>query len=170
MAKSVVESARAYILGIEERLRGLRHNDIADELKNVAKLLNGEMVLCEASGCNNQSVSNRSGDAMRVDQKLWGMIRAENMSETAPPVEPRRVKNQLASNPDDPVNHPSHYTSGDIEVLDAIEDWKLGYHLGQVVKYVARSGKKDPSKEVEDLKKAQFYLNREISRLEEDHG
>lgn len=62
----------------------------------------------------------------------------------------------------DPVNHPSHYTAGGIEVLDLIEAWGLGYHLGNVVKYVVRAGKKDPAKTLEDLKKAQFYLDRYI--------
>lgn len=66
----------------------------------------------------------------------------------------------------DNVNHPSHYTDGKIEVIDFIEDKKLNYHRGNVVKYIARAGKKDPSKEIEDLKKAQWYLNREIQRLE----
>lgn len=66
----------------------------------------------------------------------------------------------------DNVNHPSHYTDGKIEVIDFIEDKKLNYHRGNVVKYVSRAGKKDPSKEIEDLKKAQWYLNREIQRLE----
>lgn len=66
----------------------------------------------------------------------------------------------------DNVNHPSHYTDGKIEVIEFIEDKKLNYHRGNVVKYVARAGKKDPSKEIEDLKKAQWYLNREIQRLE----
>ena len=66
----------------------------------------------------------------------------------------------------DTVNHPSHYTDGKIEVIDFIEDKKLGYHLGNVVKYVSRAGKKCPDKEIEDLKKARWYLNRHIERLE----
>lgn len=66
----------------------------------------------------------------------------------------------------DIVNHPSHYTSGKIEVIEAIEDWSLGFHLGNVVKYIARAGKKDPSKLIEDLKKARWYLDREIERLQ----
>lgn len=63
------------------------------------------------------------------------------------------------------ISHPKHYTSGDIEVIDAIIDWKLGYCLGNVVKYVARAGKKDPAKTEEDLRKAiqylEFYLEKE---------
>lgn len=65
----------------------------------------------------------------------------------------------------DPVNRPSHYTSGKIEVIDFIEDQQLGYHLGNVVEYVARAGKKDPSKEVQDLEKARWYLERKINQL-----
>lgn len=68
--------------------------------------------------------------------------------------------------PHDPVNHPSHYTSGRIEVLDFIEDQHLGYHLGQVIKYVCRAGKKDASRTVEDLRKGAFYLERQIRLLE----
>lgn len=65
----------------------------------------------------------------------------------------------------DEVNRPAHYTSGRIEVIDFIEDQKLGYHLGNVVKYVARAGKKDPSKRKQDLEKAAWYLNREIQNI-----
>ena len=67
---------------------------------------------------------------------------------------------------DDPVNHPSHYTSGSIEVIDYIEDQKLPYHLGNAVKYISRAGKKDKAKTVEDLQKAVWYINRYIGLLE----
>lgn len=66
---------------------------------------------------------------------------------------------------DSNVTHPSHYNAGKIEVIEAIEDWGLGFHLGNVVKYVARAGKKDPTKEVEDLQKAAWYLARKIEIL-----
>lgn len=65
----------------------------------------------------------------------------------------------------DAVNHPSHYTDGQIEVIDFIEDKRLNFHRGCAVKDIARAGKKNPDKEVEDLQKAVWYLNREISRL-----
>lgn len=64
------------------------------------------------------------------------------------------------------VNHPSHYNDGKIEVIDFIEDKHLNFHRGNAVKYIARAGKKDKSKEVEDLKKAQWYIEREIKKLE----
>jgi len=60
----------------------------------------------------------------------------------------------------DQVNHPAHYTQGKIEVIEAIDDWNLGFYEGQVIKYVARA--KHKSNELEDLKKAQWYLNRLI--------
>lgn len=70
----------------------------------------------------------------------------------------------------DPVNHPSHYTDGKIEVIDFIEDKKLNFHLANAVKYISRAGKKDPSKEIEDLKKARWYLDRYIQKLESDNA
>ena len=65
----------------------------------------------------------------------------------------------------DNVNHPSHYTDGKIEVIDFIEEKGLNFHRGNAVKYIARAGKKDKFKEVEDLEKAAWYINREIERL-----
>lgn len=71
---------------------------------------------------------------------------------------------------DDPVNHPSHYTDGKIEVIDYIEDKHLGYHLGNAVKYISRAGKKNPDKTVEDLQKAIWYINRKIQKLQEERA
>lgn len=68
----------------------------------------------------------------------------------------------------DPVNHPSHYTAGKIEVIDFLEDQGFPYHLGNAVKYICRAGKKDPRKTVEDLQKAVWYLNRYIGLLEKE--
>jgi hypothetical protein len=68
----------------------------------------------------------------------------------------------------DNVNHPKHYTDGKIEVIDFIEEKGLNFHKGNVLKYVCRAGKKDQSKEIEDLEKALWYLKREINRLKND--
>ena len=62
----------------------------------------------------------------------------------------------------DVVNHPPHYKSGGVETIDFIEAKDLNYRLGNVVKYVSRAGKKE-SDPIEDLKKALWYLNREIT-------
>ena len=68
------------------------------------------------------------------------------------------------------INHPAHYTFGSIEVITAIEDWKLPYHLGNAVKYIARAGRKDPAKTEEDLSKAIWYINRYIEFLAKQKG
>lgn len=65
----------------------------------------------------------------------------------------------------DMINHPSHYTDGKIEVIEFIEDKNLNYHKGNAIKYICRAGKKDPQKEIEDLQKAVWYINREIRNL-----
>ena len=63
----------------------------------------------------------------------------------------------------DPVNNPAHYTVGGIETIDFIEAKQLGYNLGNVVKYITRADHKD--NKMEDLRKAQWYLAREINSL-----
>ena len=67
----------------------------------------------------------------------------------------------------DEINHPAHYTFSKIEVLDAIEAWGLDYHSGNIVKYMARAGRKSHDR-IKDLKKAQFYLDRLIINLEKE--
>lgn len=73
---------------------------------------------------------------------------------------------------EDKINHPSHYTMGKIEVIDFIDDKDFNFNLGNVIKYVSRAGKKKSSgksleaKALEDLKKARWYLDREISKRE----
>ena len=67
----------------------------------------------------------------------------------------------------DPVNRPSHYAEGrKYEPIAVIEDWSLGYHLGNALKYISRAGRKQNT--IEDLRKAVWYVNREIDRLEGD--
>ena len=61
------------------------------------------------------------------------------------------------------INHPSHYNQG-IEAIDYIESHKMNFNIGNVIKYVTRA--KHKGTELEDLKKASWYLNREIERLE----
>jgi hypothetical protein len=74
----------------------------------------------------------------------------------------------------DMVNHPNHYGGENnvYEVIKVCEAWGLDKdaYLFNVVKYVARAGKKDINKEIEDLSKAAFYLDRRIKLLKEDNG
>ena len=66
----------------------------------------------------------------------------------------------------DNVNHPKHYTSdpSGIECIDISENWS--FCLGNALKYIWRSGKKDAEAEIQDLEKAIWYINDEIKRLE----
>ena len=85
---------------------------------------------------------------------------------------PRQIPSTLVPNAvmsmavyaDDKVNSPSHYKVGGIETIDFIEAKGLDYHLGNVVKYISRAEFKDTK--LENLKKAQWYLNRVVSNLE----
>lgn len=74
----------------------------------------------------------------------------------------------LAKGSDEVVNHPQHYNAvGKIEVIDFIEDKQLGFHVGNVVKYVVRAPYKNG---LEDLQKARWYLDREIERMKKESG
>jgi len=66
------------------------------------------------------------------------------------------------------INHPQHYGGKDnpYEAIKVIEAWDSTFCIGNVIKYISRAGKKDQSKELEDLKKALWYLQREISKKE----
>ena len=74
-----------------------------------------------------------------------------------------KVRDELT----DAVNHPKHYNDGNIEVIEYIADKGLarGFCLGNAIKYISRAGKKDPTKEIEDLEKSVFYLNYFIDYL-----
>ena len=65
------------------------------------------------------------------------------------------------------VNHPKHYNTGKIEVINAIEEWNMGFCDGNVIKYVARH--KHKGKPIEDLKKAKWYLERLIQQYEQEN-
>jgi len=70
---------------------------------------------------------------------------------------------EMIEPPSDNVNHPAHYKVGGIETIDFIEAKQLSYHLGNVVKYIARADSKGNREE--DLLKARWYLNREIAKF-----
>ena len=97
--------------------------------------------------------SNKTEDRQKIDSKKEAVQvpTAEHMAKMYGNIE------------HDAVNHPSHYTRGKIEVIDFIEDQQLPYHLGNVVKYIARAGYKGDK--LEDLKKARWYLDRYINEV-----
>jgi hypothetical protein len=65
------------------------------------------------------------------------------------------------------VHHPPHYGGKDdpYEAIKVIEAWELDFCTGNAVKYISRAGKKNPEKEIEDLEKAVWYLNRRLEQL-----
>lgn len=70
----------------------------------------------------------------------------------------------------DPVDRPAHYTEDrEIEPIDVIDDWTLGFYEGQVLKYISRAGRKTYS-ELEDLRKAKFYLDRLVELVKKEEG
>ena len=68
------------------------------------------------------------------------------------------------------VNHPQHYGGENnlYEAIKVIDEWDLGFSLGNTVKYISRAGKKNKEKELEDLKKALCYLQHHIDNLEKN--
>lgn len=65
------------------------------------------------------------------------------------------------------VNNPKHYGGSDntYEAIKVIEAWQLGFNLGNAIKYIARAGKKDAAKGIEDLQKAEWYIKRQIENI-----
>ena len=61
------------------------------------------------------------------------------------------------------VNHPNHYNKGKFEVIDGIEDWGLGFNLGNAIKYIGRCEHKENKKQ--DLEKALWYIKRELENI-----
>lgn len=104
---------------------------------------------------------------MSIEQAAERLRRLED----APPIDEAWLNPRMDDTPQkttgthDPVNSPKHYTFGTIEPIDVIEDWQLGYHEGNVIKYVARHKLKNG---LEDLRKARWYLNRLIETLEKE--
>lgn len=65
------------------------------------------------------------------------------------------------------IEHPDYYggKNNTYEAIKVIEAWELNFCMGNVIKYIARAGKKTEDR-IMDLKKAQFYLQHEIDRME----
>lgn len=93
---------------------------------------------------------------------------AEAMAEVAHKLSQGKAKLRKEKAKVDMVNHPPHYTTGGIETIDYIKakltpEEFIGYLKGSVIKYTSRAGKKDDV--VQDLEKAQWYMNRQIKAL-----
>ena len=75
------------------------------------------------------------------------------------------MHNKIIEDRKEMINHPQHYNKG-IEAIDIIESWDLNFSLGNAIKYILRAPHK--SNQIEDLKKAKWYVEREIERLEKN--
>ena len=107
-------------------------------------------------------------DRYIIKDKTLGLyfgVSREEIEMGARPIENQKEEiNMQKTNVSNAVEHPSYY-QGKIEVIDFIEDKGLGFNLGNSIKYIARAGKKNPEKLLEDLKKARWYLDREIKNM-----
>ena len=121
-----------------------------------------DFVLMRVIGCDDKPLD--SSNVWPTVKHAQSMLGSKVASDFCPDC--MAVVDEADPPDDDPVNHPAHYNAGNIEVIDAIEAWGLGFRDGNTVKYVARARHK--GKRVEDLKKARWYLDREIALLEAD--
>ena len=104
--------------------------------------------------------SKQGGITVAVDQV--SQFTGERLERVARALSQPRTRMESAQPSEDVVNHPSHYKVGGIETIDFIEAKKLDYHLGNVIKYITRADHKGDR--VENLRKAQWYLNRALER------
>lgn len=107
------------------------------------------------------------GDAISRDRADARREELEELKKLKQKYDDGDPKTPVKTKPIETVNHPDHYGGKDnpYEAIKVIEAWKLGFNLGNTVKYIARAGQKFPSKELEDLEKAAWYLNRQIKIL-----
>lgn len=105
----------------------------------------------------------RETKAQRIEERE--MATSDNIERVKAKVAERDAP--VKTKPIEAVHHPPHYGGKDnpYEAIKVIEAWKLGFNLGNTVKYIARAGQKFPSRELEDLEKAAWYLNRQIQIL-----
>ena len=135
-----IAKSYAYVLMSKAR------KDLTDEAKSEVSQRYGKLVHAVSQG--------RAKIRMQTASPPEGMTAAEVEEIVAD------VNQAIAQH--DAVNHPAHYTAGGIETIDFIETKNLNYRLGNVVKYITRADHKGDR--LENLKKAQWYLNREIEK------
>lgn len=63
-----------------------------------------------------------------------------------------------------------HYNTGNIEVIDIINDRNLNFNKGNVIKYILRAGIKEEASKLDDLMKARNYIDYEIERIKTERG
>ena len=150
------EGDRVIIFVPEEYIiNNMRDNDMMSSMRNNGKI--GEILQDMKNDTYIVKVGNECCNIVSNFLK-----KAEEISLISPTAKENNTNRCKGEN--DIIEHPAHYTQG-IECMDYIESHKLNYARGNIIKYVTRAGLKDASKEVEDLEKARWYLDREIERV-----
>ena len=155
--KSCYDGVKCWLNSYRDKFNEMSNAELVDILKRTAVGDKCQFCCYTSGGCFGKSCA----DGI----EMWLSAPCANEQKNPPAdkhVDSQKVSEKVCDN----VNHPSHYASGKIEVIDFIEDKELGFHLGNAVKYISRAGRKNPDKIVEDLQKAVWYINREIDRLE----
>ena len=115
-------------------------------------VVDGKLVNCRSLSCNACDLNNHQKEYSNCTQEFLVWLYSE--------AEPEKEANE-----DNPVNHSSHCTDGKIDVINYIEDKGLGFCLGNAIKCISLVDKKDQTKEVEDLQKAIWYIQRRIEQI-----
>lgn len=138
----------------ESKSRKLRRDHFLVRRKASPSLPNGVYFCDGCENCQYHCECGPSGTPSPCDLKLAGHCRKCNAVQT-------QVTNEVRASPSDPAN-PPHYRVGIIEPITVIEDWKLNYCLGSALKYIARCGHKAGARPEDDLRKAVWFLEREL--------
>jgi len=103
-----------------------------------------------------------------ITQEVTPSKNVQSSMQKHDPFEEATTEENIVATPEERslVDHPAHYNQGQYEVIDVIEDWNLGFHAGNVIKYVSRYPHKGTP--LRDLKKAQWYLERLIEMEEQN--
>ena len=126
------------------------------------KIIGGINMRYEA-GDRVEGVNGRELTIVQVDSvnEVYKMSNGQLYSE-------EHIKSKVFHSEDiETIDYPKHYNQGKYEVIDIIEDWGLGFNLGNAIKYIARC--KHKGNKVQDIQKAIWYLQREITSKEEQH-
>jgi hypothetical protein len=135
--------------------------DVAKALKvSINSVYQATYLAKKEAKSNLSSVPRKRGRPFKLKTKLGTYTKKNQTNLTEVSDGQVHLVKELTS---DAVNSPSHYKVGGIETIDYIEAKSLGYNLGNVVKYVSRADYK--GRLLEDLKKARWYLCREINNL-----
>lgn len=149
-------------------------NELNNALASLASVLNSTDLLKSLNTnslkkveCTNHKIHNDLNDVLAQSLKALSTLDVDNNdAETSAACNAADADKQYGKGvkqTKEMVNHPSHYKGNKFEVIDIIEDYDLNFNKGNALKYLLRAGHKDDY--VQDLKKAIWYLNREIETL-----